>query len=341
MNNALLKQILKEYDLKRSNAIQKAEIQKKQLLDVNPRLMQIEDELSKISLETSKAILSCPSKEEQDRLLQDLKKRSSALIKEKNTFIKELTKQSTNYLKPHFECNKCKDTGFVIKNNLSQMCSCLKQRIYDIAYNKCNIGNLELENFSTFNPKLFSDIPDKQLYKSPMSPRENILLLKAKAEQFIENFDDPEEKNLLFSGNTGTGKTFLTNCIANEVLKLGKTVLYQTAPVMLNDVIDSKFGKNDSNFNIYENVLAADLLVIDDLGTENLNSVMISELFTIINTRLLNQNHKITKTIISTNLSIDELFKTYSTRIGSRLAGNYRILRFFGDDLRLKKKNKD
>ena len=68
---------------------------------------------------------------------------------------------------------------------------------------------------------------------------------------------------------------------------------------------------------------------------------MISELFTIINTRLLNQNHKITKTIISTNLTIDELFKTYSTRIGSRLAGNYRILRFFGDDLRLKKKTKD
>ena len=341
MNNALLKQILKEYDLKRSNAIQKAELQRKQLLEVNPRLMQIEEELSRLSLDTSKAILSTNSKEDKNKLIQDLRKKSSALIKEKNTFIKELTKESNNYLKPHFECNKCKDTGFVIKNNLSQMCTCLKQRIYDIAYNKCNIGNLELENFSTFNPKLFSDIPNKQAYKSANSPRENILLLKDKAEQFIENFDEPAEKNLLFIGNTGTGKTFLTNCIANEVLKLGKTVLYQTAPVMLNDVIDSKFGKGDPDFNIIENVLTSDLLVIDDLGTENLNSVMISELFTIINTRLLNQNHKITKTIISTNLTIDELFKTYSTRIGSRLAGNYRILRFFGDDLRLKKKTKD
>ena len=341
MNNALLKQILKEYDTKRSNAIQKAELQKKQLLEINPRLMEIEEELSKTSLDTSKAILSSNSKEDKAKLIQELKKKSNQLIKEKNNFIKELTKESTNYLKPHFECNKCKDTGFVIKNNLSQMCTCLKQRIYDIAYNKCNIGNLQQENFSTFNPKLFSDIVDKQAYKSSISPRDNILLLKDKAEQFIENFDDPTEKNLLFIGNTGTGKTFLTNCIANEVLKLGKTVLYQTAPVMLNDVIDSKFGKGNPNFNIIENVLTADLLVIDDLGTENLNSVMVSELFTIINTRLLNQNHKITKTIISTNLNIDELFKTYSTRIGSRLAGNYRILRFFGDDLRLKKKTRD
>ena len=155
MNNALLKQILKEYDLKRSNAIQKAELQRKQLLEVNPRLMQIEEELSRLSLDTSKAILSTNSKEDKNKLIQDLRKKSSALIKEKNIFIKELTKESNNYLKPHFECNKCKDTGFVIKNNLSQMCTCLKQRIYDIAYNKCNIGNLELENFSTFNPKLF------------------------------------------------------------------------------------------------------------------------------------------------------------------------------------------
>ena len=171
MNNALLKQILKEYDIKRSNAIQKAELQKKQLLEINPRLMEIEEELSKTSLDTSKAILSSNSKEDKAKLIQELKKKSNQLIKEKNNFIKELTKESTNYLKPHFECNKCKDTGFVIKNNLSQMCTCLKQRIYDIAYNKCNIGNLQQENFSTFNPKLFSDIVDKQAYKSRYDER--------------------------------------------------------------------------------------------------------------------------------------------------------------------------
>ena len=132
------------------------------------------------------------------------------------------------------------------------------------------------------------------------------------------------------------GKTFLINCIANELLKQGKTVLYQTAPVMFDKLMDEKFDK-DSGLNLMENILNVDLLIIDDLGAEKLTESKLTDLFTIINTRLLNQNQKITKTIISTNLTIEELFKIYTNRIGSRLAGNYRFLRFFGDDLRLKR----
>ena len=128
------------------------------------------------------------------------------------------------------------------------------------------------------------------------------------------------------------GKTFMSNCIANELLKNGKTVLYQTAPVMLDSIIDYRFGKNNE-FN-YNDLLNVDLLIIDDLGTENLNNIKLSELFNILNTRLLNQNHHITKTIISTNLSLNNLFKTYDERIFSRLVGYYNICRFFGEDLR-------
>ena len=146
---------------------------------------------------------------------------------------------------------------------------------------------------------------------------------------------------MLFIGNTGLGKTFLTNCIANEILKQGKTVLYQTAPVMFDQLLDEKFGKTISSINLQENILNVDLLIIDDLGTEKINENKIEELFTVINTRLLNQNHKITKTIISTNLTANELFGVYTTRIGSRLAGAYRFLRFFGDDIRLKKGKKE
>lgn len=96
------------------------------------------------------------------------------------------------------------------------------------------------------------------------------------------------------------------------------------------------YGKS-SNFNVLKNLLSVDLLVIDDLGTESLNSMKFSELFTLINTRLLNQNNKITKTIISTNLSIDELVHIYGERIVSRFIGNYNICYFFGDDIRLKR----
>lgn len=337
MNNSLIKQVLKEYDKKRTAAILEAEKRKKELLEVNPKLAEIEHELSNVSIKAAKSILISDSKE-REKLLLELKKQTNKLIKEKNAFLKQLSKES-DYLSPHYECSKCKDTGYIDKDGVSSMCSCLKQAIYNIAYNKSNIGNLERENFSTFNSKIFSDKAKPEIYKSEISPRQNILLVKEKSENFIKNFDNPIEKNLLFTGTTGCGKTFLTNCIANELLKQGKTVLYQTAPVMLDTIIDTKFGKEKNGFDITNNILTTDLLIIDDLGTENLNHVKASELFSIINTRLLNQNHKITKTIISTNLSVDELFKIYSTRIGSRLAGNYRFLRFFGEDLRYKNRN--
>ena len=130
----------------------------------------------------------------------------------------------------------------------------------------------------------------------------------------------------------------MSNCIASELLKAGKTVIYQTAPVLLESVIDFKMNrKKNLGSDFYQSILDCDLLIIDDLGTESLNSMKLSELFTILNTRILNLNHKVTKTIISTNLNINDIFKNYEERIGSRIAGYYDIYYFFGEDLRFKK----
>ena len=131
----------------------------------------------------------------------------------------------------------------------------------------------------------------------------------------------------------------MSNCIASELLKKGKTVLYQTAPVLLETVIDFKLNRN-SNYpnNFIQSVLETDLLIIDDLGTEIMNSMKLSELFTIINTRILNLNNHVTKTIISTNLDMKNIFDIYQDRIGSRIAGYYDIYYFFGEDLRLVRK---
>ncbi len=130
----------------------------------------------------------------------------------------------------------------------------------------------------------------------------------------------------------------MSNCIASELLKKGKTVIYQTAPVLLETVIDYKMNRQKNpNNDFYQSVLDCDLLIIDDLGTESINSMKLSELFTILNTRILNLNSKITKTIISTNLNINDIFKNYEERIGSRIAGYYDIYYFFGEDLRFRK----
>ncbi len=329
MNNSTLKALLKEYEQSR---LEKELLLEKKLNDFyenNPDVSSIIEKINRTSIEISKNILlnKDPKKQKElELILEKYKKEKQLLLKKLNI--------SDDFFLPDYSCKLCNDTGYLV-NNSTIMCSCLKQKLLNIEYNRSNISSLEKENFNTFDFSVFSNNADEKKYNSNISPRENIKKIRKICEDFIQNFNNPKEKNLLFTGNTGLGKTFLTNCIANELLKSGKTVLYQTSPVMLDSILDYRFGKNN-NFN-YSDLLSVDLLIIDDLGTESLNNMKFSELFNILNTRLLNQNHHITKTIISTNLSLNNLFKTYDERIFSRLAGYYNICKFFGDDIRLKK----
>ena len=190
----------------------------------------------------------------------------------------------------------------------------------------------------SYNFKLdyYSDKVDKERYKKSISPRKNMENILKLCDKFINNFDNPKQNNLLFSGSPGLGKTFLSSCIANELIKNGKTVLYQTAPVMFDAIIDDKFGKTKSD--IIKSINTVDLLIIDDLGTEAINTMKTTELFNVINTRLLNQENHITKTIISTNLNLQELYDNYEERIVSRIIGNYDSCYFYGEDIRIIKK---
>ena len=330
MSNTTLKNLLTEYENKRMRAIKLAEQRKKELYIQNPKLQEIDDKLNPLSISTAKCLIN----KNYSELLKNLEKNINILKKEKILILNSIGKDES-YILPNYACKLCNDTGYVMQNSHSIMCSCLKQKIFDLEYNKSNIYNIKNQNFNNFNDLFYSNVVDEKKYKSDISPRENIKLIKDICFKFINNFENPEEKNLLFTGNTGLGKTFISSCIANELIKKNKTVLYQTAPVMLDTIIDYRFGKN-TNSNILENILTVDLLIIDDLGTECVNNMKFTELFNIINTRLLNQKN-ITKTIISTNLSLQNLYNTYDERIVSRIVGNYNICYFFGDDIRFKK----
>ena len=332
MNNSILNDLLKQYDQKRLLHFRDAENRKKELYSSNPQLQEIDDKLSKLSINTAKLILQNNSKS----YLEDLKKDIEKLKKEKLELLKKLN-VSEDFLLPHYDCNICKDTGYVFENGKTTMCNCLKQKIYNIEYNQKNENIIKNQIFDNFNINLFSDEINEKKYNSNISPRENILDIKEAAINFINNFDDENTKNLIFSGSTGLGKTFLSNCIVNKLLKQGKTVMYQTAPVMLENLISDLFSKPENQTGISNNLLTVDLLVIDDLGTETMNSMKFTELYKIINTRLLNQNGKSLKTIISTNLDLKGLFNTYDERLVSRFIGYYDIYRFYGDDIRLKK----
>ena len=333
MSTNNLESLLSEYEQKRRKAEMDLDERIENLYKKFPKLEEIDDKINQISIDKTKAILNKKNGiEEMDKEISKLKKQKEDFLNKNN--IKQ------EYFEPNYECKICKDTGYVQDiNNKTVMCNCLKQKLLNMSYNKSNLSDIKKENFENYNINLFSDEINTQKYKIKCSPRQNMINIKNACMKFIENFDNLDEKSLLFVGNTGLGKTYMSNAIANELLKKGKTVLYQTAPVLLETIIDNKFNKykNHNADSFYKNVLNVDLLIIDDLGTESINTLTVSELFTIINTRILNLNNKPTKTIISTNFSIEQIFKNYEERIGSRIAGNYNIYQFVGEDLRLKR----
>lgn len=326
--NSNLQKLLTEYEKTRLENIKKLDLRKKELYLKIPRLEEIEKDLNLISIKLAKSNLFPELAKDNKNLKQEMEK----LKKEREELLKKDGKD-LSYLNIQYNCNICKDTGYVTENGSTQMCSCLKQKLFDLEYNQANMGNIGNHTFQNLNLNLFSDKVNIEKYGLNISPRENMKNIIDACTKFVNNLENPDGKNLLFSGNTGLGKTYLSNAIVTEVLNKGYTVLYQTAPVMLDTLINKMF-KNDTSFS--DNLLNVDLLVIDDLGTETMNSMKFTELYKIINTRLLNQNGKATKTIISTNLDLQGLYNTYDERLVSRFIGHYDIYRFFGDDIRFK-----
>lgn len=217
VNNATLKDLLKNYDKKQLRATYDLEGRKKELYSRVPRLKEIEDELNKCAIETAKSILSTSN----NSSLENFEQKVNILKEERFELLKKDGKD-LSYLSTIYECSKCNDTGYIQENGQSAMCSCLKQQLLNIEYNSSNIGNLDRENFKKFNINLYSDEVNEEKYNSDISPRENIKIIGREVKKFIRNFDNPAEKNLLFSGGTGLGKTFLSNCIVAELLAARK-----------------------------------------------------------------------------------------------------------------------
>ena len=321
MRDPIINNILKGYEAKRLKAERMKEKRIDEIYSKLPRIKEIDDEISRSGVSISKAILNRVGNKE--ILLEQLKVKLDRLKQEKAILLTE-NNIPLQYLEEEFECNKCKDTGFL---QTGRKCSCFNQQLINYAYSMSNLkSTLQKENFQTFNINLFSDVPPEG---SDISQRENMLEVLNVCEGFVINFDTNKEENLLFYGPTGLGKTFLTNCIAKALLDRGKIVIYQTA-FKIFEIIEDVHFHNQSEREKYQLLFDADLLIIDDLGTEFSNSFTNSELFNIINSRLLSNK----KTIISTNLPPKGIIERYDDRIFSRLFSKYTILKFFGKDLR-------
>lgn len=200
MSNDSLNSLLKEYEQKKLNAELDLERRKETLYKLIPRLEQIDLELSSAAFNTAKNILNNVSG---TNSVDNLKLKIENLKKEKEAILLQ-NGYSLDYLKPFYECKICNDTGFVLdKNYKTTMCNCLKQKLLNISFNKSNISNIDKENFNNFNELIFSDEVDLSKYRFNISPRRNILNIKNKSIEFVNNFDNPDYKNLLFVGSTG------------------------------------------------------------------------------------------------------------------------------------------
>lgn len=333
MSRIIFNLIKNEYEKRRQQSLDFLTTSQNEVYSKIPRIHEIDNEIRLIGVKYNKKILfSNKSGGIADELFNVI----ATLRLEKETL---LTKSgySKKFLEPKFKCNLCKDTGYIQNPEGTDRCSCFKQQLIDHIYKHSNLKLTETENFSTFDENLYPNLVNESRYGLNVSPRENILNIKNICSQFIENFDFLDQKNLFFSGPTGVGKTFMSNCIAREIIKRGKTVLYQTAPLLFNTINEFKakaFNEEGYEDTGYKSIFETELLIIDDLGTESQTSSRYAELLNILNTRHMNNLSKSCKTIISTNIGVKQLNDYYTERVMSRIVGNFEMLMFVGQDIR-------
>ncbi|HHX17458.1 MAG TPA: ATP-binding protein [Clostridium sp.] len=276
-----------------------------------------------------------------DKAIEQLLKKISDLKEEKRQLLEKYF-NDPDFLELKFYCEQCQDTGFTVSSNGTKKCFCFKQQYIDNLFNQSNLKLLDKENFSHFNENYYPDVVDQSKYGIKITPRENILKIKSRALSFIDNIDNPEEKNLFFSGPTGVGKTFMINCIAKELLEKGRTVLYQSSPSLFNTInqYNLKFQRGEVfEDTVYKNIYNVELLIIDDLGTESQTAARYAELLNIINIRQENNILHPCKTIVSTNIGINKLNQYYGERVVSRIIGGFDLFKFAGQDIRMFKKS--
>lgn len=324
MYKSILKELTIEYERKRDRALRDQSHRKMEVYKQIPAIRRIDDDILKVGIAMSRYIIENPKTYKESvmrakKSIEDLKMEKAFLMTESNI--------AADYMDIHYECEKCLDKGYLEDGS---RCSCLRQNLVSRAYEMSNIENvLKKENFSNFNIDIFSN---EVFEGESMTPRENMIDIVGIAEGFIYNFDENNGDNLLLYGTTGLGKTYLCNCIAKSLLDKRKIVVYQTAFTILEIIEKHRFNRGDQKLNYYKyNLLFdADLLVIDDLGTEVANTFTNAEIFNIVNTRILSGK----KTIISTNLTPKEISEIYTDRVFSRILDKFLPLKFYGKDLR-------
>ena len=320
LSNSQYEAIIKKYEHTRDYNRQLLETRREKVYASIPVYQELEESVSGLAAATAKLVL-----EGDDTARDKLRARLSEISRQRAELLTEAG-FPPDYLDPVYTCKECQDTGYVVaENGLKEKCRCFRQQELSIRYAQSNIQDMiRRENFSTLSYEYYQG-EDLQHFRAAAT------LSKDFAKNFKESY-----RNLFFYGTVGTGKSFLSGCIACELLQAGFSVIYFSASGLFDRLARYAFDSRarEALQDFYEDLYQCDLLIIDDLGTEVTNSFVTSQLFACLNERGLRRK----SVIISTNLCLEELRDRYSDRIFSRITSNFSLCKLTGPDIRIYRK---
>ena len=317
-NTSIYKKIYDEYSQKYLVARERADIKAQEVRRSIPEIAKIDRELSLTGLEIFSASLSggdTVSKISEIRAKNEALQRRRAELLVANGY-------PADYSDVKYDCEKCGDTGFVD----NKMCSCMKEAL--------TLAGIESSGFAGLIKDQSFDNFSLEYYKKNAAHYEMMNRHLEFLKKYARDFDSQNSPSILLMGATGLGKTHLSSAIAREIIEKGNDVFYTGAIDLFSQFEIQRFKSYNNEPNeLIERYFECDLLIIDDLGTEMINQFSVSTLYNLLNDRLSRKK----PTIVSTNLSQDDINKKYTDRITSRLFGEYRILAFVGTDVRRQK----
>ena len=314
-------EIKREMERYRDYAINKSEEEIKTIYVKYPRIKEIDMELKNAGAHMLKETLRRRG-EDRDKLVKEFKEHYDNHENEKQAILNSAG-ISPDMLKPKFRCRLCEDTG-IYKD---KECKCMKKRRIEKMYTLSNIHeNMKEQNFEKFNSSLFS----KEPILNGVSQYDRILEISDTCREGIAGMERTPFY-ALFMGGVGLGKTFLCSCLAKFAMEMGYSVVYVTAYDIADVLVKVRFNRaSGEDYETLDLINSCDLLIVDDLGTEGTNGATNTEIFTVINNRMMNKK----SLIISTNLGLKDINRIYGERVFSRFMGSFKICQFIGRDLR-------
>lgn len=328
LKNSQYNQLMRDYQRRQLKHIHAQQSRIDELYDAVPALRETDRRLHELKVEKAAAKIyaaAAPAR------LSAVEAEITALSAQRAALMQS-SGYSEDYTQLHYDCPKCRDTGYTENG---KRCVCFLQAAIDLLYAECNIRDIiRSESFDTFSLNYYPDTALDEHFGETCRAHMAKVLQECRA--YAASFPHCGGKSMLLTGPTGVGKTLLTHCIAREVIEQCCSVVYLTAPALFEMFERSMRAsyEDESSDEIAQYLLESDLLIIDDLGTEMINSFTVSKLFFCLNERLVRRR----SVLISTNLGAEELRNLYSERISSRIFSEYALLQLLGPDIRMLRK---